>query len=436
MVRRLGKAPDGEIVISKGTDGLWQFEAGTVAGAEDLFESVKDVAPSYPRDGDEMLQRIRAILRPTWSETPWWGWFALGGCILVGFVAGTIIGKLGRKVATVAADRDLDLIARVVREAAPVLGLAVFAVATVAGTGFMEFGPTLAAWRWTLAQLLALVVIGYAVFKLAGIAGAVLANRTSSGDESYAKTIVPFIVEAVRFVVALVFVAVVLQNLFGVSVGALLTSFGAVGLALGLAAKESVRNWLGAMTIFLAKPFEVNDWIIFDNLFGQVERVSLNATHIRTVRGEVMIVPNMKFIDGTVLNANRRHYLRRTMNLALPYDTTPKRLEKALKIVRETLTGDDVREDGSYEEVGKEPHVTFQNFEADHLQIRAYYWFRIPPSEAGWYDFLEHNDLVNRRLLEAFDEAGLSFAFPTQTIRLTDDSERGFAIDMPGKTEE
>jgi MscS family membrane protein len=437
--QELGDAPDGEIVVSRGSDGDWQFEAGTVAGAADLLNSVRSVAPRYPADGNEMLQRVRAILRPTWEQTPWWGWFALGGCVAAGFVLGTIVARIGRRVGNSFKERNVDFAARAFREAGPALGFILFVAGVVIGSGFIMFGPTLSNWRWSVAKLLTLVALGYAIFKLAGIVGGFLANRGRGKDDgrdhSYAATVAPFVVEAVRFGIVLLFLAVVLQNLFGVSAGALVTSFGAVGLAIGLAAKESVRNWLGAMTIFFAKPFVVKDWIIFQDEFGQVERVSLNATHIRTVRGEVMVVPNMKFIDGTVLNANRRHYLRREMNIAVPYDSTPDEVDKALSVLREVLTSDEVQDDGNYGEIGKEPHITFQNFNSDHLQLRAYYWYKIPASEAGWYDFLSHNDLVNRRLFNAFDEAGLSFAFPTQTLRLTDDGDRGLQVKISGDAE-
>ena len=427
-----GGAPDGEIVLSRATSGAWQFEVGTVAGATALLESIRDVPPQSSKKGDEVLQRVKAIVRPTWQDTPWWGWLAATGCVVGGAVVGLLIGKVFGKVAARADDRGYPLVGRIVGEIGPVLGLTTFAIAVVVGSGFITFGPTLSQWRWNAAKVLALIVIGYGVFKLAGIVGALIASRAERGRDDSAKTIVPFVVEAVRFTIALVFVAVLLQSLLGLSAGALLTSFGAVGLAVGLAAKESVRNWIGAMTIFLAKPFAVDDWIIFEKEFGQVERVALNATHIRTVKGEVMVVPNMKFIDGIVQNANRRQFLRRTMKIAIPYDTSPDRVDEAVQVVKDVLNSDEVREAGKYDAVGKEPHVTFQAFNEDHLEIRAYYWFHIPPSEAGWYQFLDHNDLVNRRLFKAFEDRGLSFAFPTQTLRLTDDSERGFTLNLNG----
>jgi MscS family membrane protein len=239
-----------------------------------------------------------------------------------------------------------------------------------------------------------------------------------------------------RAVIVALFVVVLVQNLFGWNVTGLLTGIGIAGLAVGLAAQESLRNWFGAVTIFLARPFATGDWIIFQDEFAQVEDVGINATHLRTVRGEAMIVPNMKFIDGIVLNANRRDYLRRTLNIAIPYDSTPEEVDQALQVTRDVLNDEEVRKDGRYDEVGRDPHVTFQEFAADHLQIRAYYWYRIPPREAGWYDFLRHNALVNRKLFRAFDEAGLSFAFPTQTLRLTSDDDRELHLQLHGEEAE
>jgi small-conductance mechanosensitive channel len=72
--------------------------------------------------------------------------------------------------------------------------------------------------------------------------------------------------------------------------------------------------------------------------------------------------------------------------------------------------------------------VAFNEFAADHLNIRVYYWFYVPPGETGYFEFLAHRDLVNRRLLVAFADNDLDFAFPTQTVRLMNEDNDSLLI--------
>jgi small-conductance mechanosensitive channel len=108
-------------------------------------------------------------------------------------------------------------------------------------------------------------------------------------------------------------------------------------------------------------------------------------------------------------------------------------MEEVMEAVREALQQDDVAEQGQFEELGREPHVTFRDFEDDHLLVRAYYWFRVEPGESGWYDFLEHCDTVNRMLLRIFAEREITFAFPTRTLRLMNHEETfRTSVEEPG----
>jgi MscS family membrane protein len=236
------------------------------------------------------------------------------------------------------------------------------------------------------------------------------------------------VVTTLRLLVVVVFALLLLRTLFNVNVTSALAGLGIAGLAVGLAAQESLKNWFGALTIFLARPFAEGDWIIYKGKYGQVRQVNLNATDILLVNGELLTVPNMDFINEPIENASRREYLRREMNLSLPYGMTPGQVDDALQAVRDVLSDEEVRESGGFDNVGIEPQVNFTEFAADHLNVRAYYWFHTPLRDPGWYDFLDHCDLVNRKLFRAFAEQGLSFAFPTQTVRLTDEDDRGLRL--------
>ena len=151
---------------------------------------------------------------------------------------------------------------------------------------------------------------------------------------------------SVRLVAGVVLALFVVQNLFQWNVTALLGGVGLVALALSLAAKDAVANLFGGAMIFGTRPFLVGDWISFDGRWGEVADVSLQATRIRLLTGELWSVPNSNFVDKPVENLSLRKYLRRVFDVRLPLDTPPERIAEAARILNDVLTSEPVVGDG------------------------------------------------------------------------------------------
>jgi MscS family membrane protein len=426
--------PDEEIVVeagdaAEGGAAAWRFTAETVTSATDLLDAVRSARLQDVEPWMKPTNQLESLLRPTIDRMTTRDWLWAGGGALLGLVAGVLVwwalSRTGReliehgKLATGGIARQL---------AGPVgLGILFFGVAW--GLANLTLGPTLGQWRWRLVEAMGAVVVIYGVIAAVGIVGAILQRQADGKNEHFKKTAIPLMVTIVQVVIGGLLVVLLVQMLLGVNVLATVAGFGIVGIAIGLAAQESVRNWFGAMTIFLARPFTEDDWIVYKGDFGQVERIGLNATRLRMVDGEVMTIPNMGFINEPISNATARQWLRRQLDISVPYDATPDEVETAVDLVRESLREEAVVDQGGFEQIGREPHVTFAQYNADHLAIRAYYWFRVPDGEAGWYQFLDHADTVNRAIYRRFEQAGQAFAFPTQTIRLRDETGEVVRID-------
>jgi len=419
---QLGKqVPDEEIVVEAGSDGRWVFAAETVAEAEALFKAVRPARLHDPEPWVKPSAQLESLARPTLERMSARQWVWAGGGLAVGLIAGLSLWWALRWAGSAITKRDRPGVGAMIGQLAGPLGLGVIFFGVAWALASLRLGPTLGEWRWRVVETLGAVIVVYAVVAAVGIVGAIAQRRADGSNQHFKKTAIPLLVTIVKMIVAALLLVVVLQMLLGVNVLATVAGFGLVGIAIGLAAQESVKNWFGAMTIFLSKPFTEGDWIVFKGQFGQVESIGLNATRLRIVDGEVLTVPNMSFIDEPISNATARKWLRRELNLSVAYDASPDELDRAAEIVRDALKEEAVTDQGGFKEIGREPHVTFANFAADHLDIRAYYWFRVPDGEAGWYRFLDHADTVNRTIYRRFDEAGLDFAFPTQTLRLRDE---------------
>lgn len=101
----------------------------------------------------------------------------------------------------------------------------------------------------------------------------------------------------------------------------MLTGFGVTGLAIALAAKDTLSNLLGSIAIMLEKPFRSNDWIKVGDAEGTVERVGFRSTRIRTFEDSVISIPNNLIVNTMVDNLGVRGRRRQHFTIGLPYET-------------------------------------------------------------------------------------------------------------------
>lgn len=190
-------------------------------------------------------------------------------------------------------------------------------------------------------------------------------------------------------------------NNVGYNVNALLAGMGISGLALAMAAKDTVANVFGGITVFTDQPFRVGDRIRVGGHEGTVLRVGIRSTRLRTPEGTVVVVPNFRFTDTVVENMSDEDARRVRHELGLICETPPERVERALAVLRELV-------EAHAEDVLPRHSAVFTGIGAYSLQIVFVYWIRKGRSV---------DDVQNRMhvdLLRRFAAEGLVFAYPTQ----------------------
>ena len=184
---------------------------------------------------------------------------------------------------------------------------------------------------------------------------------------------------------------------------AALASVSVVGLALGLAAQDTVANLFGAVSVFVDKPFQIGDRIRVGDVDGTVEEMGLRSTQVRSLDGFVITVPNKTIGNTTVTNITRRPTIKTELNFGVTYDTSADRLERAVRLLEEIF--------------GKHPRtkdvvVTFNKFLDSALNIQVVHFWDGTDAKAQLADLQTLNIEVKRR----FDAEHIEFAFPTQTV--------------------
>ncbi|HRJ25965.1 MAG TPA: mechanosensitive ion channel [Fimbriimonadaceae bacterium] len=124
---------------------------------------------------------------------------------------------------------------------------------------------------------------------------------------------------------------------FGVNVTGLLAGLGIGGLVVALAAKDSVENVFGSLTVMLDMPFAIGDWVKIGDVEGIVEEINLRSTRIRTFADSLVSLPNSNLIKASVENLGRRRYRRTVVELVMTNSNPPEQVESFLSKARESL---------------------------------------------------------------------------------------------------
>ena len=192
-------------------------------------------------------------------------------------------------------------------------------------------------------------------------------------------------------------------NNVGLDLKAILGTLGIGGIAIALAAQDTVKNVFGGFTILLDGTFRIGDRIIIGQHEGYVEDIGVRSTKIRNFDKRLITMPNYKIVEDAVINVSAAPQVRIITNLGITYDTTPEKMQKALEILENIAK--------SNEQVSNQGITTaFEDFGDSALKIRFSY-FVLDPN-----DRFETTSIINLEILKQFSNEGIEFAFPTQTV--------------------
>lgn len=139
-------------------------------------------------------------------------------------------------------------------------------------------------------------------------------------------------------VIAVTFIAIIVLGQLGVDVTALVAGLSIAGIAIGFAARDSLENFISGVTILVDEPFLVGDYIEVENQYGQVDEITLRSTRIRTVRNEIMVLPNSFMISNRLINHTKRNTVRVDIDFGIAYKEYP---DEARQVVLGLFEDDD-----------------------------------------------------------------------------------------------
>ena len=288
-------------------------------------------------------------------------------------------------------------------------------ITLLVGFPMLDFDPEIENVVNQIASLVAAVGVLQVAYRAIDIFMDVLARRATETESKLDDSLVPLLRTAVRLFVTFVGLLFVLQNL-DINVSSLIAGLGLGGLAIALAAQDTVRNLLGGVTIFADKPFEVGDWVVVDGVEGTVEAVGFRSTRVRTFYNSLISVPNGNLMDSGIDNMGQRRWRRYKTTLGVAYHTKPDQLQAFVEGIRAIIQANPGMRQDYY-------IVEFHGFGATSLDILVYCFI----DAEDWNEELRTRHVLNLDIMRLAESLQVEFAFPTQTLHIAR---------MPGQAQE
>ncbi|MCG9895058.1 MAG: mechanosensitive ion channel family protein [Fimbriimonadaceae bacterium] len=313
------------IRLVRGEDGGWRFSADTVSRIPEFLEEVRSrpVLSEFADQDEGILDPSDAIraavptgLRRPLGALELWQWFGLAVLLTAGLAAVVLVRSLARGLLRLIFAQGIEFLSvRQRRKVGRALGF-------LAGAGVIRLlfpllglPPVILAWVLTLVNGLIALAAVLLLWTVWDSACEIYSRRLAGKNDQASRLLIPIIQRFGQLLIVLA-VGFFLAGVFGINPAGLITGLGIGGAILALAAKDSVENFFGSVTVLFERPFVIGDWVKIGDAEGNVEDIGLRSTRIRTFADSLLVLPNRNLISHSIENFGRRR--KRQLKLKIP----------------------------------------------------------------------------------------------------------------------
>ncbi|MDD5091014.1 MAG: mechanosensitive ion channel family protein [Candidatus Wallbacteria bacterium] len=237
-------------------------------------------------------------------------------------------------------------------------------------------------------------------------------------DEKWSKSsnLNPTTFHGVRTVIKILFwvmcITFMLDNL-GFNISTVVTGLGIGGVAIALAAQNILNDFFNYFVILFDRPFEKGDFIITGDYLGCIDHIGLKTTRISSLSGEQIVLSNSDLTSSRIRNYKKMLKRRVCSGFGVTYQTPQPMLKSIPEIVKTIISG---IEGASFD------RAHFKEYGDFSLNFEVVYYV-----EGNDYNrYMDIQQEINFRLRDDFDEKGIEFAYPTQTVYLAGSAKNEF----------
>ncbi len=396
------------IQLARNPDGTWQFNGQTIRNLDRMYDRFR--AQSIATARDVIRNWIRDLFPDSLTQEgfllPRYQWICLLVVVLIGILVDHAVRfvmyhltmiwlKLGRFEGQRKMERGLWT----------PMGLLVRASCWYTGAVLIGLRPEeLNVVLLVALQFFAVVAGVWTIFRLIDLLLSYFFRKDRGPRTTFDSLLVPLISRSLKTLVTCIGI-VVFAETFRLPVVGVLSGMGLGGLALAFAAKDTLSNLFGSLTVLIDRPFEIGDWIKTENVEGIVELGGMRSTRVRTFYDSVITVPNSLLITAMVDNMGRRRHRRHKLVVGLECDTPPELVEAFCEAVRELIRRHPYTRKNHY-------HVYLNEFGEKSLGILVYFFLECD----HWSMELRERHRLLIGILEVAGQLGVEIAFPNQTL--------------------
>ena len=385
---------------------IWKFSNRTVA----------DIPEMYRQYGYKPFEEKLSSLFPDMTFLGWdiWQWFVFvlftGLAILVAFLITWLCSALLLRKKTEMRAKVAQLFRGPLR---------IIVLFLLLSSGVHLIGPSSTVRSILQTGTLWTVAIAWSLIRMTDLLLFWWGHRLQDGDEERTTILLRPVRNILSIIIILMATLVWLSNI-GFNISAFLTGLGVGGIAVALAAQDTLKNFFASIMILLDKPYQIGHRIVVKGHDGLVEDIGLRSTKMRLLNGHQTIIPNDQMANLDIENIGRRPHIRRVTNVALRYDTTTEKIEQAIGIIRQVLD----KHEGM--DAAFPPRVYFNEFNRESLNIVIFYWYH---PDAYW-DFMKFSQKMNLEIVRKFKKEGINFAYPARIAYLAQDDGHELRVNI------
>ena len=357
---------------------------------------------------------------PQWLiEHAWWRYVLIFGVITMIYLVNQIIGTFLLHLSTNFKSSIENVRLRLLLAAAVwPIRLLLFTIIIYAVKEILHLSEAAEQYMDIFIGVLAALAVFLFIYKLIAVMEYELTRLVARSDNLLDQNFVQMMRFLTRFAVIIIGAVYIIRAVSGKPLSALLAGLGIGGLAIALAAQDTLKNFFGSVMIMMDKPFSIGQRVVVESTDGVVEDIGFRSTRVRTLNGHLVTVPNETMANSRIENIGLRPYIRRLANITITYDTPVAKVRKGVEILREILDN----HEGMNPDLP--PRVFFNEFNDTSLNILMIYWYH--PND--FWEYSRVNEEINLEIMERFEAEGIEFAFPTSTTYLAQDEKRPLHI--------
>lgn len=277
----------------------------------------------------------------------------------------------------------------------------------------IRFGPR----QGVLALVAVLTLI--VAYTLTRVSKGLLDRRGGDVITAHRREVIHHVVQIGVYLTATAFVL----SLAGVNPANLLVGAGAVGLVVGLAARQTLGSVLAGLVLIFSRPFEVRDWIVIGDQEGIVTDITLFNTQLRTYDDEHVIIPNDEVGKSEVVNRSRSGRLRCSVDVGIDYDADVGRAADVAERAMAECDAEPLLSQPSPVAVGKQ-------FGDSAVVLECRFWISDPSAPRLW----QTQTAVIRAIKDAYEREGIKIPFPQRELMGREETA-GLRLSAPQATQ-